>query len=238
MKSFLTSLFFVVIACSQASSQIVQKGSSTIQIGYGFPSAMQIVGSVFKFALTTEDAEASTEFKYKGLGPFHLRYDKMLGGRVGLGLSANAEFGNFKFTANYSDEDDNYVTSVTNFNYSSINALARLNIHFIKNPKKIDIYYGFGVGYSYTRVKLEETLTGSVIDPEDQVYIDDFNDYLNSVFKAFPIALEDVFGMKIPFNHNAGMYMEVGYSKALLQLGFYAKLGGPKGYDSDDWKWY
>ncbi len=238
MRAFFTNLFLLIIIHHQATSQIAQKGSSTIQIGYGFPSAMQIVGSVFKFALTTEDMDVSTEFKYKGLGPFHFRYDKMLGGRVGLGLSSNAEFGNFNFKASYADIDDNIVNSVTDFTYTSINALARLNIHFIKNPKKIDIYYGFGVGYSYTRVKLKETLTGTVIDPEDQVYIDDFNDYLNSIFKAFPVALEDVFGIKVPFSHNAGMYMEFGYSKALLQLGFYAKLGGPKGFESDDWKWY
>ncbi len=238
MRFILTGIIIMVMAFSQASAQIVQKGTSTIQVGYGFPSALQIVGSVFKFALATEEADVNTEFKYKGLGPFHLRYDKMLGGRVGLGLSSNAEFGNFNFKASYADEDDNMVTSESNLNYSSINALMRLNFHFIKNPKKIDIYYGYGVGYSHTRVKLKETLTGAVLDPEDQVYIDEFNDYLNSIFKMMPVAFESVFGMKVPFSTNAGMYMEFGYSKAIVQLGFFAKLGGPKGFDSDDWKWY
>lgn len=238
MRSFFTFLLISIIACNHASSQIVQKGTSTIQVGYGFPSAMQIVGSMFKFALTTDDAEATAEFKYKGIGPFHFRYDRMLGGRVGLGLSANAEFGNFKLTANYADADDNQVTSITKFNYSSINAMLRMNFHFIKNPTKVDIYYGYGVGYALTKAKLEQTLSGNVIDPEDQEYIDDFNDYLNTVFTALPIAMESVFGLKVPFSNNAGMYMEVGYSKALAQVGFYAKLGGPKGYDSDNWKWY
>lgn len=238
MKSLFTSALLLVLACNFASAQIVQKGTSTVQVGYGFPSAMQIVGSVFKFALTTEDAEASTEFKYKGIGPFHLRYDKMIGGRVGLGISANAEFGNFKFTANYTDNDDNYVTSVTNFNYSSINAMARMNIHFIKNPKKIDIYYGFGVGYSRTRVSLKQYLSSNLIDPLEQEYIDEFNDYLNAVFTALPVAIEEVFGLKAPLSNNAGIYFEIGYSKALAQIGFYAKLGGPKGYNSDRWQWY
>ncbi|HMT35746.1 MAG TPA: hypothetical protein PKC41_07795, partial [Chitinophagaceae bacterium] len=162
----------------------------------------------------------------------------MIGGRVGLGLSANAEFGKFKLTADYLDIDDNYVSSVTNFNYSSINAMLRMNIHFIKNPSKIDIYYGFGVGYAHTRVKLEQLLSGNVLTPEDQVYVDDFNDYLNGIFTTLPIAIEEVFGMKVPFSNNAGMYLEVGYSKALAQIGFYAKLGGPKGYNSDRWQWY
>lgn len=238
MKSLFTTLFLSIICMNIASAQIVQKGTSTIQIGYGFPSAMQIMGSVFKFALTTEDADVTTAFSYKGLGPFHFRYDKMIGGRVGLGLSANAEFGKFKLTADYLDIDDNYVSSVTNFNYSSINAMLRMNIHFIKNPSKIDIYYGFGVGYAHTRVKLEQLLSGNVLTPEDQVYVDDFNDYLNGIFTTLPIAIEEVFGMKVPFSNNAGMYLEVGYSKALAQIGFYAKLGGPKGYNSDRWQWY
>lgn len=238
MKSLFTTLFLSILCMNIASAQIVQKGTSTIQIGYGFPSAMQIMGSVFKFALTTEDADVTTAFSYKGLGPFHFRYDKMIGGRVGLGLSANAEFGKFKLTADYLDIDDNYVSSVTNFNYSSINAMLRMNIHFIKNPSKIDIYYGFGVGYAHTRVKLEETLGGNILSPEDQADVDDFNDYLNGIFKMFPVAFEEVFGLKVPFGHSAGMYFEVGYSKAICQLGFYAKLSEPRGFSSGKWKWY
>lgn len=234
--SILFFAFFLITNFSDA--QIIQKGTSTMQIGYGYPSAMQLMGSVFKFSLNVDDEEASSSFKYKGFGPLHFRYDYMVGGRVGIGLSANYEKGNFKFTNSYIDYDDNAVTSVTNFNYSSVNALARMNIHFIKNAEKIDIYYGFGVGYSHTRVKLEETLDGGTIDPIDQADIDDFNDYLNSVFKAFPVAIEEVFGMKIPIGTNAGMYMEVGYSKALIQLGFFAKIGGPKGYNSERWQWF
>jgi hypothetical protein len=238
MKSFFTCILLLAFFVNTVSAQIVQKGTSTVQIGYGFPSALQIMGSVFKFALTTEDAEATTEFKYKGLGPFHFRYDRMLGGRVGLGLSSNAEFGNFKFTATYADEDDNQVFSETKFNYSSINAMVRLNFHFIKNPQKVDIYYGLGAGYAHTRVKLEQKLGGNLIDPEEQQYVDEFNDYLNAAFSAFPIAMESVFGLKAPLSNTAGFYFEVGYAKALAQIGFYAKIGGPKGYNSDSWKWY
>lgn len=239
MKKHLFLLFIICASISSIShAQIVQKGTSTLQIGYGFPSAMQIVGSVFKYSVVTDDEEASAEFKFKGLGPFHFRYDYMIGGRVGLGISSNAEFGNFNFKANYNDIDDNNITSETNFKYTSINAMARMNIHFIKEPKTIDIYYGFGVGYSYTRVNLEEKLGGNLVDPENQAYVDDFNKYLNSVFKALPIAIEEVFGLKAPIGQNAGIYFEIGYSKALAQVGFFAKIGGPKGYKRDNWRWY
>lgn len=221
-----------------ASAQIASKGSSCIQLGYGYPSAMQLMGSFFKFAATAEDGEATSSFSYKGFGPVHMRYDYMLGGRIGLGLSANYELGNFKFTDTYLDDDDNEITSVTKFNYSSFNAMARMNFHFIKNPEKVDIYYGFGVGYAHTRVKLEETLGGNVLDPVDQADVDDFNDYLNGIFKMFPVAFEEVFGLKVPFGHSAGMYFEVGYSKAICQLGFYAKISEPRGFSSGKWKWY
>ena len=98
-------------------AQITSKGSSCLQIGYGYPSAMQLMSSVFKFATTEADQGDgySTSFKYKGFGPLHFRFDYMLGGRVGLGLSANYEMGNFKFTNTYLDDDDNQVTDVTNF---------------------------------------------------------------------------------------------------------------------------
>jgi len=238
MKKIFLGFLLILIAFQSVDAQIVQKGMSTIQIGYGFPSAMQLVGSMFKFSMNTDDATATSEFNYKGLGPFHFRYDYMLGGRVGLGLSANAEFGNFKFTADYSDNDGNRVYSVTNFDYSSINAMLRLNVHFIKNPKKVDVYYGCGVGYARSRIKLQQDLSGNVIDALDQEYIDDFNKYMNTVFKVLPIALEEVIGLKAPINNNAGFYFEIGYSKALAQVGFYAKLGSKKGYDGDSWKWY
>ncbi len=238
MKKLVTLLALVILLTGVSQAQIIQKGGSCMQIGFGFPSAMQMMSSVFKFTMNSADASSSSSFKYKGFGPLHFRYDYMVGGRVGLGLSANYEHGNFKFTNTYSDLDDNMITSVTKFDYSSVNAMARMNIHFIKNAEKIDIYYGFGVGYSHTRVKLEETLGGNVIDPIDQADIDDFNDYLNGVFKMFPVAFEEVLGLKVPFGSNAGMYFEVGYSKALCQLGFYAKIGGPRGFNSDKWQWF
>lgn len=232
-------LIFILISCYRNSyTQINQKGTSTMQIGYGFPSAMQFMGSVFNFSYKDEESEATADFKYRGLGPFHFRYEKMLGGRVGLGISANAEFGKFKFTANYNDIDDNNVTSVTTFDYSSINALLRTNIHFIKEPKAVDIYYGLGVGYSYTRVKLGLELSGTVIDPEEKQYIDEFNTYMNNIFKMLPVAVESVFGLKAAFSDNVGMYFEVGYAKAVCQLGLYLKLGEAKGYSRSKWKWY
>lgn len=243
MKKVFT-LAVVLIACMAQSSnaQINSKGTSTMHIGYGYPSAMQMMGSFFKFAITAVDDSYTSSFSYKGFGPLHFRYNYMLGGRVGLGLSANYEMGDFKFKESFVDVDNNEIGSTSKFHVSSINALLRCNIHFIKEPKRVDIYYGIGVGYAHTRVKLEETLLGENVDPLDQVQIDastkEFNDFLNGVFKSFPVAIESVFGIKAPFNQDTGMYFEVGYSKAICQLGFYMKMGGPRGYGRDKWQWF
>jgi hypothetical protein len=238
MKQFFTLIGLVLLFNQSSEAQIIQKGSSCLQLGYGFPSAMQMMASVFKFTTNVSDPGSTSSFKYKGFGPLHCRFDYMVGGRVGLGLSANYEKGQFKFTDTYLDENQIQQSDVTTFDYSSINAMARMNIHFIKNASKVDIYYGFGVGYAHTRVNLKETLGNATLDPIEQSDVTDFNNYLNGVFKMFPVAFEEVFGLKVPFGQNAGMYFEVGYSKALCQLGVYANLGGPKGYNSSKWQWF
>ncbi|MBK7762851.1 MAG: hypothetical protein IPI46_05685 [Bacteroidetes bacterium] len=238
MQKYLLLVIVSIAACFNSQAQINPKGSSCFQIGYGYPSAMQLMGQMFKFTVNVDDATSSTSFKYKGIGPVHFRYDYMLGGRVGLGLSANYEMGKFQFTEDYIDADYNQFSSKTNFNFSSVNAMARLNFHFIKMAEKVDIYYGFGVGYAHTRVKLEETLGGNMVDPIEQESIDEFNDYLNGIFKMFPVAFEEVFGLKAPIGPNAGIYFEVGYSKAIAQIGFFAKIGEPRGFNSNRWKWY
>lgn len=242
-KIFILIAFTLLLITNRSNAQLAQKGTSAIQLGYGYPSVLQFAGQIIKFGYaTSEDETASSDFSYKGFGPLHFRYEYMLGGRVGLGLSSNYEKGSFKFVNSYTDYDENFVTSTSQFDLSSINALVRCNFHFLKNNEKLDIYYGFGVGYSHTRVKLQEKIEGGYVDPInakiDAEYNKEFNDYLNSMFKIFPVALEDVFGLKAAFNPNMGMYFEFGYSKAICQLGFYAKLGNSKGFNRDNWKWY
>jgi hypothetical protein len=238
MKRILPFLLLTIFITNKTQAQLAEKNSMAIQIGYGYPSVMTILGQMLKFSVTTADESASSSFSYKGFGPLHFRAEYMLGGRVGLGLSSNFETGKFTFENNYTDFDENFVHSVSTFKYSSTNAMVRVNFHFLKRNEKIDIYYGCGVGYAHTRVNLEEKLDGAVIDKEEQDYIDGFNKYLNDAFKIFPVAIEEVFGMKWAFTPNVGMYFEAGYSKAFCQLGVFAKIGSSKGYNRSTWKYY
>lgn len=240
MRKFLY-IFWVSIFIGQIQvrAQLAQKGASFISLGYGYPSVLQFMGQVFKLSLTaTQDASYPSSFSYKGIGPMHFRYEYMLGGRVGMGLSSNYESGLFTYKYAYADVNSNTVNSTSIFKYSSINALLRCNFHFLKRSEKLDIYYGMGVGYSHTRVKYREEIQGEVLSKSDQTYVDNFNSYLNDVFTAFPVAFEEVFGLRAAFNDNTGMYVEAGYSKAICQLGFYAKIGNSKGFNRSSWKWY
>jgi hypothetical protein len=239
MKKHLLLITLLSVFFQTAEAQMVQKGSSFFQLGYGFPSAMQFIGKVFKFGYSMEGEEDyQSSFSYKGFGPMHLRYEYLLGGRVGLGLSANGELGNFKFTSSYTDFDENLVTSTTLLRITSINAMARMNFHFLKRSEKVDLYYGFSAGYSHTRLKLQETLEGADLDPEYQKEVDEVEKYLNDIFKMMPVAFESVFGARFALAPGTGLYFEVGYAKALAQIGFFTKLGGDRGYNRSRWQWF
>lgn len=240
MKKGLSLSLLLILFIQTAQAQLAEKKTATIQVGYGYPSVMTVLGQMLKFSFTmgSDPETATSSFSYKGFGPIHGRFEYMMGGRVGLGLSTNYEKGQFTLVESYTDWDENYVTSTSKFDYSSLNAMARINFHFLKRNEKLDIYYGLGVGYAHTRVKFSESLEGAVLDSIDQISIDAFNDYLNDAFKMIPVAIESVFGMKWAFSPTAGMYMEAGYSKAFCQLGFFIKLGNTKGYNRTSWKYY
>ncbi|MEZ5046151.1 MAG: hypothetical protein R2831_04085 [Chitinophagaceae bacterium] len=236
MKNKIIILALLLITIQQVShAQMVQKGVGFMQLGYGFPSIPRFMGSILNFAASSNDASFSQSFSYKGFGPIHFRGEYLLGNRVGLGLSSNLELGSFKYQYTYKDLDETLVSGASKLDYSSWNALIRTNYHFLKRSEKVDLYYGIGLGYAHTRASLQESLEGDVLDEIDQAYIDGFNTYLNDAFKLIPIAIESVFGGRIALGNNAGFYFEVGYVKALAQLGFYARLGGKDGYYGNKW---
>ena len=240
MQKFLSLFADMLLLISTAKAHLAEKNTGVIQVGYGYPSVMTILGQMLKFGFTmgTDPETSTSSFSYKGVGPFHGRFEYMLGGRVGLGLSTNFEKGTFTLEQTYTDFDDNFVSSKSSFDYNSINAMARINFHFLKRNEKIDIYYGLGVGYAHTRAKFKAEFDGATLDTLDQKVVDEFNDYLNDAFKMIPVAIESVFGMKWAFTPTAGMYLEAGYSKAFCQLGLFVKLGNTKGYNRTSWKYY
>lgn len=230
-------LFAILTGCTLISqAQLAQKNSSYIQLGYGYPSGMRLISQFFNLAMDLDAADTTetATFKYSGAGPLHFRYEYMLGGRVGLGLSSNAELGTFKLSNTYTDINNQLVTAKMNFSLWSINALLRANFHFLKRSERVDLYYGASIGYSHTRAKYSESLEGYKPTAEDQQYIDEFNDYLNTAFKAIPVAIESVFGGRFMLGNSSGLYFEVGYAKAIAQVGFFAKMGNRKGYYRSD----
>lgn len=226
MKRKLFTLLFTFLTISSVlHAQINEKRTGVIQIGYGYPSAMTMLGSALKFSYSVSgDVTASSSFSYKGFGPVHVRFEYMVSPMVGIGVSANYQTGSFLFENNYMDADDNYVQTSSTFKITSVNALGRVNFHFLKNSKMVDLYYGLGVGYSSNKVDLKFDVKSNFIDNTDKLYTEAFENFLNDAFKLIPVSVESVFGMRWAFSNNVGMYSEVGWCKALAQVGFYAKL--------------
>lgn len=234
MKRILYTLFFIFITTSSVlHAQINEKRTGVIQIGYGYPSAMTMLGSALKFSYSVSgDVTASSSFSYKGFGPVHVRFEYMVSPMVGLGVSANYQTGSFLFENNYTDIDDNYVQTSSTFNITSVNALGRVNFHFLKNSKVVDLYYGLGVGYSSNKVDLKFDVKSNFVDNTDKLETEAFEDYLNKAFKIIPISVESVFGMRWALSNNVGLYTEVGWCKALAQVGLYAKLSHSENFVS------
>jgi len=223
-KSFLY-LSIILFTAFSAKAQVNEKNTAFFHLGYGYPSAMSMLGSALKFSYSvTGDVTASSSFTYKGFGPLHFRFEYMLSPKLGLGVSANFQTGSFQFNNNYIDVYDNYIQTSTNFNINSVNALARMNFHFLKNSSVVDLYTGLGLGYGINKIDLEFDVKSNFIDNTDKLYTEAFEKFLNDAFNLIPIAVESVVGMRWAISKNVGLYSEVGWCKALAQVGFYAKL--------------
>ncbi|MBL7773585.1 MAG: hypothetical protein JNM95_12035 [Chitinophagaceae bacterium] len=238
MKKSLILLLFCLHA-NLGFSQLAEKGTGTIQLGYGFPSVMSSIAQVMNFSVSmADDTNSRASFSYKPIGPVHFRFDYMVGGRVGLGLSSNFAAGRFTLTEQHTNSQSKIETNKYYFDYSSVNIMARTTIHFLKRNPRLDIYYAHSVGVHFSKVKLDVDFMNDNFDPDQQFFIDEFNSYMNSLFKFLPVAMEGQFGIKWALTPYAGMYFEAGYSKAYCQLGLFAKIGRSPSYYRSDWKYY
>lgn len=234
MKQFILSLSILVLGVSSLTAQIASKGSSFLSLGYGFPSATQLLGSRSPYLPTAQGAQATGDFKFRGFGPIHVRYEYMLGNRVGLGLSINAEFGHFNLNSTFLDANNALKTSNNKFQFNSFNTLGRFNFHFLKNSKYLDLYWSSGIGFGKSKCSWIENPDINASDPIEQKGIKEFEDYVNGAFPG--LDMEHVLGLRWAMSPNAGLYIEAGKSKSIIQIGIFGKMGTYNAYEKNYWR--
>jgi opacity protein-like surface antigen len=198
------------------------EGSMAITLGYGFPN---IGRAVFKRVIDASVTDPGVSVEAYGIGPLHFRFDYAITDRISLGLSANfVKFG-YRYSEEYSvlavDEDGlPVVDSITgsyvynkglydyDYGFTSLNILARFNAHW-PIGQKADFYAGIGAGYNSFAFKLTTN------EPN----------FLPLKFSSpIPIGFETTAGVRFLFTDNFGAYVEVGFSKSLLQGGLALKF--------------
>lgn len=210
--SMLTLMLAFGISTQSAKAQVFEEGVSITTLGYGFPNFSGVWLNVW--ALDNESASQSS------FGPLHLKYEYGITDKLGIGASVNLS--TTKVTNPYTrtvynpskgtSTDVDYEEIVR---FRSINALIRLNYHFLDHDK-VDFYSGLGVGFNKNSFKFEST------DPDTDV--DSELDDLNLLVNVIPIGYEATLGLRYLFSDNVGAYIELGWAKSLFQVGLTVKL--------------
>lgn len=234
MQRILLSVSCLLFGAWSVTAQVAQKGNSFISFGYGFPSATKLLGNRDAYQPTAQGPQATGDFKFAGFGPLHLRYEYMMGNRVGIGLSMNAEFGHFNLTSTFVDANNALRTSNNKFQFSSFNTLARFNFHFLKNSKYLDVYWSSGFGFGKTKCSWMENPDINSSDPVEQKGIKEFESYVSNAFPG--LDMEHVVGIRWAMSPNAGLYVEAGKSKSVIQIGIFGKMGKFDSYDRNYWR--
>lgn len=175
------------------------EGKSIVSIGYGFPNLGKSLFNTYN---------EYTDFKVAGFGPMHIKYEYGVSDKIGIGVSVNIVTFKVAWTEDAYGPNDTkrYEHRIKSSAYS---ILARLNTHFA-TQEKIDPYWGFGIGYSGRKYANSS---------------DDPNYTADITFKnLIPIGFESTLGCRFFFTDIIGAYIEVGFSKSIVQGGLSAKF--------------
>ncbi|HEY1045690.1 MAG TPA: outer membrane beta-barrel protein [Bacteroidia bacterium] len=186
---------------SRANAQAFEQGRSVISAGYGLGNFTQAVFKAF-------ETEAYEDFKYKGIGPFFLKYEYAISDKVGIGLN----YAYIGAKVSY-EEPSRQVSPGVNYKqeikFSSMSFLPRLNFHF-GTSEKVDPYFGFGIGYRTASYAYSDN------DPNY-----DNDEKINSLN---PFGMDLTIGARFFFTESIGAYLEAGMAKGIIQFGLSAKM--------------
>lgn len=177
-------------------AQVFESGDQLISAGAGWPGTG---------AYTLAAFSRQPEFKVSGAGPFHLKYDRFFRSTLSAGLVVNAGWYDGSWN------DTGYQTSIRGAAWS---ALLRVNRYLVNKPA-YQLYAGLGVGFRGRTVKYSTDPLNTRRDTEVDRLLTPL---------SFPLGLEMTAGGRFRLSPRLGAYVEVGFSKAIIQAGFYARF--------------
>ncbi len=169
-----------------------------LSLGYGYQSYYKT------FAQTPEKAY---NFHMQDHGPFYVKYEKSILGRLTAGLSASYAQQLVRYDQADSLNTPNAYTSYQ-INRKAINLLFRLNLHFYTN-RHFDCYGGLGLGFRYVAYKHKLEAHPNQAKPSNEP-----NKPL-----LFPLAGDMTMGIRFMPIAPLCLYMEFGLSQSILQAG-------------------
>jgi hypothetical protein len=207
----LVSLFLVCISSTQFSlSQTnpetpVTTGKTFITPFIGFPNLLTTVIQN-AYELSNHQIE---QLHVKSIGPIGIGASYLITDRLALGgevsyASTSIEWKE-KGTAAENDSTKFSIPYRFELKAPRFRILAKLNYH-LAMFKHNDLYLGFGMGYNYTRVRLDT----------DAPYVKDF-DFLSFCF--LPLSARINVGYSYYFAKNVGVNAEIGLGGPLIAVG-------------------
>lgn len=189
IKINIYSLIFIcsLFVSQLAKAQVYEKGNVIVDAYYGGPNLY--TGVVKTFYKADQALGNFANLKYNSIGPVGLKFEYLVGAKIGLGIHAN-----YALTAVEGQSVDGGTTYTYEASYSRLRVMPTLNIH-MGNSKRFDPYFSFGVGYASRKFK--ETTDNPNI-PE------------LSIKNASPVAFRAEFGMRYFFTDHIGLNFLVG----------------------------
>jgi hypothetical protein len=168
--------------------------------GIGFPNLPK---SFFNY-LSRE-----SNFKAKGIGPFHLKIEKNIKPWLGAGLNLN--YAQYDITYDRQMQDTNTGAIIMNqisLVNSNLAVNARVNIHFVRAQANQPhaLYWGLGMGYKFGHLKFTSR----------------YNAFLPSLKlpSISRLGVETTLGYRYHISEKSAIYAELGLAKSLIQIGY------------------
>ena len=195
---FFLLVFNLFLGLNNTNAQSFTKGKVAISAGYGFGNLGNIIVNNLSNYINLNHEILSLETSSKG--PYFGKIEYGINKNFGVGINFVRLTSEANFDVKLTGDSVLYQATISRIGYS---ITPRFNWHIFPT-KKFDSYIGIGLGYRNTDYNYTSSRPNLFEDKE---------------FTDFPISFELTVGAKYMFIENVGIYTELGFSRAIFQLG-------------------